>query len=942
MMKKLGHLLLLSFVLLTACYNDDPLKQDIASLQSRVSKLESLCGQMNTNIGSLQTIVSALQDKDYISSITPIKEGDVVIGYTLNFTKSGEVKIYHGEKGEKGDTGKQGPQGKQGVQGEQGPQGEQGVQGEKGDKGDKGDPGVTPIISVKQDKDGIYYWTLNGEWLLNSSGKKVQAVGINGKDGADGQNGSNGSNGSNGTNGTDGITPQLKIEDSFWYISYDKGTSWEKLSTAKGDQGDSMFSAVTFDNNFVYVTLADGETVLTIPRYAPVSVSFDIEDNETVISAGETVVINYTIENASNQTTISASSDGNYTVKVVRTNNAKGSIRVTCPTPYVDGYINVLVDNGYGYSSLQVINFTERKMVFSKGLEYSVGATGGQIEIPFVTNFDYTAKPTAADAGWITVAATKAERGAQVTLSIAANKQSSARVGHVNLYPTNGDGSPFKVITINQASAFFSVSKTGFVAPVEGGDTDIKVTSSRGLTAKIPEGVDWVSQTTTAANDGTTFNITFSVTENKTAKTRSCDVEFWSADGADKLGALSILQSVKAAEDLNAMIFEVKANFANDYTVYLPISTESWGYTDSNGNWRNVNPQVDCYIDWGDNNVEHVSGSMEYVKHKYEGLSQGTAFTVKITGTAQGLSASRIDAGYRSSIYAVKQWGNTGLISMRYAFSGFTSLKSLPKDETLAFAEVISFNNAFEGCTGLEELPTGLFDSCSNVSSFYYTFSGCSNLRTLPEKLFASCKNATDFSDVFQECSLLISLPENLFEGCEAATSFVGAFNNCVSLTSLPEKLFATCPEITEFASVFSSCRGLTSLPGKLFEKNTKVTSFYNAFSNCKNLKSIPADLFAKCPNVSNFSYTFAWDNALTSIPVSLFDNNRRVTNFFLTFQNCNAIGESPYTVINGVKYHLYERINNPDEFVNPLSYNGCFGSCSQLSDYETIPLSWK
>ena len=68
--------------------------------------------------------------------------------------------------------------------------------------------------------DGVYYWTIDGEWLLDSDGNKIPTTG---KDGADGQNGEN------GQDGADGITPQLKIEEDYWYISYDNGMTWNQL-----------------------------------------------------------------------------------------------------------------------------------------------------------------------------------------------------------------------------------------------------------------------------------------------------------------------------------------------------------------------------------------------------------------------------------------------------------------------------------------------------------------------------------------------------------------------------------------------------------------------------------------------------------------------------------------------------------------------------------------
>ncbi|MBO5803816.1 MAG: hypothetical protein J6R25_01895, partial [Bacteroidales bacterium] len=37
--------------------------------------------------------------------------------------------------------------------------------------------------------------------------------------------------------GEDGITPQLKIEDDYWYVSYDNGITWERLGKAFGADG---------------------------------------------------------------------------------------------------------------------------------------------------------------------------------------------------------------------------------------------------------------------------------------------------------------------------------------------------------------------------------------------------------------------------------------------------------------------------------------------------------------------------------------------------------------------------------------------------------------------------------------------------------------------------------------------------------------------------------
>ena len=275
-MKKIHLLLLgLTICLFSACHND--IWDAIDGLDSRVTKLEELCKEMNTNITSLQTIVDVLQSNDFITGVVEIKKDGEVIGYTITFGKHDPITIYHGQDGKDGQNGQNGADGKD---------------------------GSTPVIGVAQDTDGVYYWTLNGEWLLDDNGNKLPVSGKDGQngtngsngqdgtDGKDGQDGEDGKDGVDGQDGKDGITPQLKIEDGYWYVSYDNGTTWTQLGKATGEDGqdgkdgadgedgkdgqngadgkdgqdgDSMFQSVTQDENYVYFTLADG-TVIKIAK----------------------------------------------------------------------------------------------------------------------------------------------------------------------------------------------------------------------------------------------------------------------------------------------------------------------------------------------------------------------------------------------------------------------------------------------------------------------------------------------------------------------------------------------------------------------------------------------------------------------------------------------------------------------------------------------------
>lgn len=228
--------LLLTIVGCSREYDDSALVGRVNNLESRVLKLEQLCQQMNTNISSLQTIVSALQNNDYVTGVVPVTEGGKTVGYTISFTKSQPVTIYHGKDGVDGKNGTDGKDGQNGADGKDG-------------------KSYVPVIGVRQDTDRVYYWTLDGKWLVDGSGNKVKAEGRDGKNGADGKDGLNGSDGrdgsdgkngqdgadgkdgANGADGRDGITPVLKIEDNYWLISYDNGGSWTKLGKATGENG---------------------------------------------------------------------------------------------------------------------------------------------------------------------------------------------------------------------------------------------------------------------------------------------------------------------------------------------------------------------------------------------------------------------------------------------------------------------------------------------------------------------------------------------------------------------------------------------------------------------------------------------------------------------------------------------------------------------------------
>ena len=74
---------LLAFILLAAvagCYNDGQLLEQLSNQEQRLAALDRTCAQMNTNIASLQAILQALQDNDYVTSVAPISQAGEIIG----------------------------------------------------------------------------------------------------------------------------------------------------------------------------------------------------------------------------------------------------------------------------------------------------------------------------------------------------------------------------------------------------------------------------------------------------------------------------------------------------------------------------------------------------------------------------------------------------------------------------------------------------------------------------------------------------------------------------------------------------------------------------------------------------------------------------------------------------------------------------------------------
>lgn len=462
-MKKLFTYLLVAITLISAgcseSFDDSAIWDKLDNHESRIAKLEELCQQMNTNISSLQTIVNALQNNDYVTSVTPVTKDGETIGYTITFTKSQPITIYHGEDGKDGQNG---------------------TDGKDGADGKDGKDGSTPVIGVKQDSDNIYYWTLNGEWLLDANGNKIKAQGtdgkdgVNGEDGSDGKDGENGkdgkdgvdgsdgqngqdgkdgvdgSDGQNGQDGKDGITPQLKIENDYWHISYDNGATWTQLGKATGEDGkdgengmngtngengkdgDSFFQSVTQDENNVYFTLADG-TEIVLPKFSGLNITFSAIGDIACLP-GEYVAVDYTISGAEEDVYIATITQNGWQAVVTKESASTGYITVTAPNPLTDSPIIVLVSDS-NKTIMRTLSFVEGFAVVENA-SFTLTYEAAMLNVNVHSNLDYTIEIPDAANSWITlegVTTRTVVRNDIITLNIAENSEITARSATLQL-----------------------------------------------------------------------------------------------------------------------------------------------------------------------------------------------------------------------------------------------------------------------------------------------------------------------------------------------------------------------------------------------------------------------------------------------------------------------------------------------------------------------------
>lgn len=361
-----------------SCYDDTSLWDSIDGQADRIKALEDKLDAMNSDLKALQELASAISGSDYVKDVSPVVKDGVEVGYKITFAQYGEVVIYHGNDG--------------------------------------ADSENAPLIGIVADEDGIYYWAIGGEWLLDDNGNKIPAS-------------------------AEGVTPQLKIENDKWYVSYDEGDTWEEMGAAVLETLPCLFTSVTVVDNALVIELADG-TVLSLPIGAPFRIVID--DVPSAPLAYDTPVeVRYALEGLTDGVMVFAlSNHWMFDVDLVEDTPTSGKLIITQEDymrKEVRGKIALFASDESGLTVSKVINVTSGVLTIVEdegGYYYDLGSEAGQISVTVASNIDYEVN-TSAD--WITLAQTKALEEKTFTFDIAENSSPVMRWAEIE-FTSGGQG----------------------------------------------------------------------------------------------------------------------------------------------------------------------------------------------------------------------------------------------------------------------------------------------------------------------------------------------------------------------------------------------------------------------------------------------------------------------------------------------------------------------
>lgn len=376
--------------LTVACYDDSELQTKVDDLQTTVTKIESRVKDLESKVAGLQSIATLVENGYLVKSYEALSDGT---GYTLTLVKGSETKVITIKNG---------------------------VDGENG---------TTPSVTIEK-KGDVYYWVINGV---------MTDYAVTGNDGKDGK---------------DGKTPQFKLADGVWMVSFD-GTTWEKVAT----EGFAPVSVSLTENNDGTVTLVvDGKSIV-LPVAKDFAVKVTLESNN--IGAGQTVNATYTLTGveSGDEVSVELFVEGPYKAEIIPGEaNTEGKIAITAPDDIATGKIIVFAANGKGKADMKAIKVatvgkvetkTEAGIEITEALAVEAAGTDA-LKVNVVSNIDYA---VATDADWVTYEiTTKATHDEFLVLNVKPNVTLKARTATIKIVAASDKEVVLQTLELVQAA----------------------------------------------------------------------------------------------------------------------------------------------------------------------------------------------------------------------------------------------------------------------------------------------------------------------------------------------------------------------------------------------------------------------------------------------------------------------------------------------------------
>lgn len=343
MKKSIWILAVAALALFAACdkYDDSAIRSDLDALKTKVEGLEKT---LNQTVTDLQALSKKLDNKLTVTSVT--ESGS---SYVIAFSDGTTATISNGKDG------------------------------------------VTPVIGIKE-VDGMYYWTVNGELVVDAQGKPIPVAG-------------------------QGPIFRAGQEEGTLEFSVDGGATWQPIAASS-----VPVEVEETDTEFILII---GESRIVLPKEVAFTLNFNLPSS-LVIAYGETSMVAYSVAGAaSGEVEVDVLNNGQgFEATVIPANDNAGAIAITNKTNDSEAVIKVFVyaANHTGKSDIKAIVFRAEagaEVVFEAVLDAKVvPAEGGDFTLKVSADEDYT---VSVDADWVTVTPTRALYEDSLPVTVAAN-----------------------------------------------------------------------------------------------------------------------------------------------------------------------------------------------------------------------------------------------------------------------------------------------------------------------------------------------------------------------------------------------------------------------------------------------------------------------------------------------------------------------------------------